>query len=129
MIEFYLPLIFMRSITIMIIVKESIRIDEVKNMLGNFFTDMVKGVVYVEKKELALDAELHSDLESLLIENGSLQNDLWGINIYPNLDDEDFLEFDSLINIRPSDNNKSRYVENESIRNEIIKIVNNLIIR
>ncbi len=129
MIEFYLPLIFMRSITIMIIVKESIRIDEVKNMLGNFFTDMLKGVVDVEKKELALDAELHSDLESLLIENGSLQNDLWGINIYPNLDDEDFLEFDSLINIRPSDNNKSRYVENESIRNEIIKIVNNLIIR
>ena len=113
----------------MIIVKESIRIDEVKNMLGNFFTDMVKGVVDVEKKELALDAELHSDLESLLIENGSLQNDLWGINIYPNLDDEDFLEFDSLINIRPSDNNKSIYLENESIRNEIIKIVNNLIIR
>ena len=113
----------------MIIIKESIKIDEVKNMLGNFFTDMVNGVVDIRKKELALDAELHSDLESLLIENGSLQNDLWGINIYPNLDGEDFLEFDSLINIRPSDNNKSRYVEDDDIRKEIINIVNNLIIR
>ena len=73
----------------MVIIKDSIKIDEVRNMLGNFFIDMVKGVVDVEKRELALDAELHSDLESLLIENGSLQNDLWGINIYPDLDDED----------------------------------------
>ena len=82
-----------------------------------------------EKNELALDAELHSDLESLLIENGSLQKDLWGINIYPELDDEDFIEFDSLINIRPSDNNRSRYVEDENIRNKIIEILNNLIIK
>lgn len=113
----------------MIIIKESIKIDEVKNMLGNFFTDMVKGVVDIEKGLLALDGELHSDLESLLIENGSLQKDLWGINIYPELDGEDFIEFDSLINIRPADNNRSRYVEDENIRNKIIDIVNNLIIK
>lgn len=88
----------------MIIIKESIEVSEIKNMLGNFFTDMVKGVVDIEKNELALDAELHSDLESLLIENGSLHKDLWGINIYPELDDEDFIEFDSWINIKPADN-------------------------
>ena len=113
----------------MIIIKESIEVSEIKNMLGNFFTDMVKGVVKKKKNELALDAELHSDLESLLIENGSLQKNLWGINIYPELDDEDFIEFDSLINIRPADNNRSRYVEDENIRNKIIEILNNLIIK
>ncbi|TVL37575.1 hypothetical protein A9X84_06370 [Brachyspira hyodysenteriae] len=113
----------------MIIIKESIKVSEIKNMLGNFFTDMVKGVVDIEKNELALDAELHSDLESLLIENGSLQKDLWGINIYPELDDEDFIEFDSWINIKPTDNNRSRYVEDENIRNKIIEILDNLIIK
>lgn len=113
----------------MIIIKESIEVSEIKNMLGNFFTDMVKGVVDIEKKYLALDAELHSDLEALLIENGSSQRDLWGINIYPELEDEDFIEFDSLINIRPIDNNRTRYVEDENIRNDIINIVNNIVKR
>ncbi|HJH55614.1 DUF5674 family protein [Brachyspira hyodysenteriae] len=113
----------------MIIIKEGIEVSEIKNMLGNYFTDMVKGVVDIEKNELALDAELHSDLESLLIENGSLQKDLWGINIYPELDDEDFIEFDSWINIKPTDNNRSRYVEDENIRNKIIEILDNLIIK
>ena len=60
------------------------------------FGDMVKGVVDIERELLALDADLHADLEALLLEDGSKQNDLWGINLYPD-DDEDFIEFDSLI--------------------------------
>lgn len=120
--------IFLRD-RFMIIIKDSIDLEEIKNMLGNFFPEMVKGVVDIEKKYLALDAELHSDLEALLIENGSSQRDLWGINIYPELEDEDFIEFDSLINIRPIDNNRTRYVEDENIRNDIINIVNNIVKR
>ena len=120
--------IFLRD-EFMIIIKDSIDLEEIKNMLGNFFPEMVKGVVDIEKKYLALDAELHSDLEALLIENGSSQRDLWGINIYPELEDEDFIEFDSLINIRPIDNNRTRYVEDENIRNDIINIVNNIVKR
>lgn len=120
--------IFLRD-KFMIIIKDSIDLEEIKSMLGNFFPEMVKGVVDIEKKYLALDAELHSDLEALLIENGSSQRDLWGINIYPELEDEDFIEFDSLINIRPVDNNRTRYVEDENIRNDIINIVNNIVKR
>ena len=120
--------IFLRD-EFMIIIKYSIDLEEIKNMLGNIFPEMVKGVVDIEKKYLALDAELHSDLEALLIENGSSQRDLWGINIYPELEDEDFIEFDSLINIRPIDNNRTRYVEDENIRNDIINIVNNIVKR
>jgi|TARA_B100000959_G_scaffold202277_1_gene211729 hypothetical protein len=42
---------------------------------------------------VAIDAELHSDLEALCLENGSRQNALWGINYYPEIDGEDFIEF------------------------------------
>lgn len=87
--------------------------------LGNF----VKGVVDVEKEILALDAELHSDLEALLLESGSKQKDLWGINLYPDLRGEDFIEFDSMINLRPSQGNNSRGVEKPELRKRIVEII------
>ena len=88
-----------------------------------FGGEMVKGVVDVEQGLLAIDAEMHADLEKLLLENGSSQENLWGINLYPEFSDEDFVEFDSMINIRPRQNNRSRYVEDEAIRNRIIEVV------
>ena len=88
---------------------------------------MIKGVVDVEQELLALDAELHSDLEGMLLDEGSLQENLWGINLYPEMEDEDFLEFDSLINIRPRQGNRSRDVENEETREKIRAIVNKFI--
>jgi len=88
---------------------------------------MVKGVVDVDRKVIALDAELQSDLESLLLENGSKQEYLWGINLYPELDDDDFLEFDSLINIRPRQGNRTRDVEDESVRIQIRDIISSMI--
>ena len=83
---------------------------------------MVKGVVDIEKELLAIDAELHADLEQYLLENGSSQEYLWGINLYPD-EDEDFIEFDSMINIRPRQNNRSRSVESPEIRQKITEIV------
>jgi hypothetical protein len=71
---------------------------------------------------------MHADEEKMLLENGSKQQDLWGINLYPqNFGKEDFIEFDSVINLRPSQNNLSRFVEDEKIRQKIIKIVDQLI--
>ncbi len=94
-----------------------------KNMFGNF----VKAVVDVEREIIAVDAELHADLEALLLERGSRQENLWGINLYPELTREDFIEFDSMINIKPRQENRSRGVENQAMRNKIISIVNKLI--
>jgi hypothetical protein len=93
-----------------------------ERMFGNF----VKAVVDVQRRIVAMDAELHADEEALLLENGSRQEDLWGINIYPFLDRNgpDFVEFDSMINLRPSQGNRSRGVENADTRNKIISIVN-----
>ena len=83
--------------------------------------EMVKGVVDVEKGLLAIDAELHADLEKLLLDNGSDQFDLWGINLYF---DGDLVEFDSMINIRPAQGNRSRSVEDEKTQRQILEIVN-----
>lgn len=111
----------------MIILRKPISRESLAEMAENFYGDMIKGVVDIDRGKLALDAELHSDLERLLLEDGSEQESLWGINLYPEVDYEDFLEFDSLINIRPRQNNRSRYVEDAAIRDAIQKIVNSFI--
>ena len=74
----------------------------------HYFGDMTKGVVDVEKEIVAIDAELYADLETPLLENDSRQEQLWGINLYLDENGEDFIEFDSLINIRPRQNNRGR---------------------
>lgn len=105
------------------IITDSITLSQLQEMAQALFGDMVKGVVDVEREIVALDAELHADLEALLMEDGSKQNDLWGVNLYPELPGEAFLEFDSMINVRPSQGNRSRGVDDPNVRNKITKIV------
>lgn len=113
----------------MIILKEQVTIQYIDELAQNLYGDMIKAVADVDKGVIAIDAELHSDLEMLLLEDGSSQESLWGFNIYPQLEDDDYIEFDSLINIRPRQNNRSRDVENEEIRKKIIVLVNQFIKR
>jgi hypothetical protein len=102
-----------------------ITLKELEQMSENFFGDLVKAVVDVEKEIMVVDAELHADQEKFLLEKGSEQKNLWGINIYPK--EKDLIEFDSMINLRPWLGNRSRGVDNVEIREKIKKIVNNLI--
>jgi len=111
------------------IIDSMISIDALTAMAKSMFGDLVKAVVDVERELIAVDAELHSDLEALLLEGGSKQKDLWGINLYPELQSDDFIEFDSMINMRPSQGNRSRGVEKEEIRRKIISIVEKRITR
>lgn len=111
------------------ILETPITIDELKSIALETFGDIVKAVVDVEERLVALDAELHSDLEALLIENGSRQLNLWGINFYPSIGGDSFIEFDSMINVRPSQGNSSRNVEDEAVRGKIIAITDEWIIR
>jgi hypothetical protein len=108
----------------MLIVEDKITIKELKVLAENLLGDLVKAVVDVENEILILDAELHADMEAYLLEKGSEQENLWGINLYPDMEGEDFIEFDSMINIRPRQGNRSRGVENMDIQNTIIDIVN-----
>ncbi len=91
------------------------------------FGQLVKAVVDIEKKVMVVDADLHADQERYLLERGSQQEYLWGINLYPDVYDDDFVEFDSMINIRPRQHNASRSVENIDIQNKIRNIVNSLV--
>ena len=90
--------------------------------------EMVKAVVDVGAGRIALDAGMHVDLEALLLDSGSNQDSLWGINLYPDLPDEDWLELDSMINLRPGQGNRSRGVDDPAIRERIRSLVNALIV-
>ena len=109
------------------IIKDKISKEELKKIAQSMFGNLVKAVVDIEKKIMVVGGELHADEEALLIENGSKQINLWGINIYPDIEDDDWIEFDSMINLKPSQENRSRGVENPETRKKIIEIVNNLI--
>ena len=105
------------------IIKEALTLDELKHMAAATFGNLVKVVIDVDRELIAVDAELHSDLEALLLEDGSKQRSLWGINFYPQMQGDDFIEFDSMINMRPSQGNRSRGIENKELAKKIIEIV------
>jgi hypothetical protein len=70
---------------------------------------------------------LYSDEEALLLEHGLLQKNLWGINLYPTRPASEWVEVDSMINMRPFRGNRSRSVERAGIREAVTDIVNRLV--
>lgn len=109
------------------IVVETITNAEIAEIAKNQFGNFVKAVVDVEKEIMAIGSELHADGEAFLIERGSLQRNLWGINIYHAKNTDERIEFDSMINVRPTEENYSRGVENPAIREKIAVIVQKLV--
>ncbi len=91
------------------------------------FGDWIKAVVDVSREIIAVGGELHADDEALLLADGSRQEDLWGINLYPDEDGRDWIEFDSMINIRPREGNRSRGVDDPHMRARIRGVVASLI--
>lgn len=110
------------------VIRQPISRAELTTMAEARFGDMVKAVVDIGRQIMAAGGELHSDEEALLLEDGSQQSDLWGINLYPEETGEEWIEFDSMINVRPSQGNRSRSVEDESIKAAIRRIVGTLML-
>ena len=109
------------------IVKDKIEITELKEMAKKMFGNLVKAVVDTEKKVMAVDGELHSDeLEFLIEKENSESKNLWGINIYPEKEGDGFIEFDSMMNLKPGLGNKTRGVDDPETREKITKIVKRL---
>lgn len=106
-----------------------ISVDELRRLASGRFGDMVKAVVDVERRVMLVDADLQADQESSLLADGSKQEDLWGINLYPDLPESDWLEFDSMINLRPSFGNRSRGVDDPATRERITGLVRSLVTR
>ena len=111
----------------MIILERPISRAELKDYAANTFGDMIKCVADVDKGLLAIDAGLHADLERMLLENGSQQISLWGFNLYPDETGEEFIEYDSLINIRSWQDNPTRDVLDQGVREKIASIVSKFI--
>lgn len=113
----------------MLIVRDYITMAELEAMSEKMFGKLVKAVVDVQQEIMVVDAFMHVDEEDLLLENGSQQEHLWGINLHPSRSQEQFVEFDSMINVRPADNNVTRGVDDPLLRATIIALVNQLVRR
>jgi hypothetical protein len=109
------------------IVREQLTRSELVKIASDQFGDMVKAVVDVDRGIMALGGELHSDEEAVLLDDGSAQSNLWGINLYPSADEADWIDYDSMINVRPSQGNRTRSVEDAALRDKISRIVNELV--
>ena len=110
-----------------ILISDPISAQQLRELGEELYGDMVKAVVDVEKGVMAVGAELHADEEALLLSENSRQENLWGINLYTDRVIPEMIEFDSMINIRPRQNNRSRGVEDAETRERIIGIVRNLV--
>lgn len=110
------------------IVRDQIDLEHVVQLAGSMFGDLVKAVVDVERGFMAIGGELHADEEASLLDDGSSQDVLWGINLYPaDHGSAGWIEFDSLINVRPRLRNRSRAVEDPALRERIADIVHRLV--
>jgi len=111
------------------VIKNPIKKSELLEIASEEFGDIVKAVVDVKQEIMAIGGELHADEEVLLTEQeNSKRENTWGINIYPKKSENEWLEFDSMINIKPHYGNRSRDVENPGIKEKIKSIVERLII-
>lgn len=92
--------------------------DHISQMLKEYET-MIKIVVDTRRRILAGGGEMHSDCESVLLDDGSEQDDLWGANWYPA---EQEIVFESLINIRPRLGNRSILIQSEELRMQVASV-------
>jgi hypothetical protein len=111
------------------IISNPISKEELINIAKSQFGSLVKVVVDIKKNIMAIGGELHSDEEVFLMEReGSKRKYTWGINIYPEKSDSEWIEFDSVINLKPSFGNYSREVESQETKEKIKKIVQKLVV-
>jgi hypothetical protein len=108
---------------------EPMSLDELRELAARRFGDMVKAVVDLDRGLMVVDADMHADQEAELLASGSAQADLWGINLYPDLPAEEWVEYDSMINLRPSFGNRSRGVDDAGTRARIAALVARLVQR
>ena len=109
-------------------VLEPITLAHLRRLAEQGYGDVIKAVVDVRRRTMVVGGELHADEEQILLDDGSDQNDLWGINLYPDENAEDWIEYDSMINVRPAQNNRSRGVESLELQLTIRSIVEELIL-
>ena len=110
------------------VVRESVTLNRLAELAETGFGNLVKAVVDVGQGIMAIGGEMHADEEAALLGLGSSQTDLWGVNLYPSqYGQSGWIEFDSMINIRPKQGNRSRGVEEAAAQEKIVAIVGRLV--
>ncbi len=110
------------------IVTNTITVSELRDLAKTFYVSMIKGVVDIKKEIAAFGGEYHIDANNVLVDNGSDQGDIWGFNVIFDEPRESWIEYISLINIRPQAKNFDMEVQDETIRNTMKKIIDSKII-
>lgn len=105
------------------VISDIISKEELAGLAKETYEEMIKAVVDVEKEILAVGGELHADAESRLLNEGSQQTNLWGINIYLDKKEDERIQYTSLINIRPRQGNRSIEVSDPALRVKIKAVV------
>jgi hypothetical protein len=111
-----------------VIVTESISVDDLKTLAQKSYGHLIKGVVDIEREVVAFGGEWHIQANMKLSEKGSSQADCWGFNVVFDLPKDSWIEYKSLINIRPLSGNRNIEVQDDKIRERMKKIINKKII-
>ncbi len=107
-----------------LIIRESATPEQITQMAETYYGLMIKLAVDVKQEILAGGGELHADCEQSLLDNGSQQENIWGADWYPELKR---VGFESLINIRPRQQNRSMEIQDHSLRESVERIVRKLL--
>jgi hypothetical protein len=112
------------------IIQESVTLAELRRIAAEQFGDFVKAVIDIEHGIMAIGGELHADMEVILMEQHESKREFtWGINLYPEKSGDEFIEFDSMINLKPAYGNRSRGISDIQVQEKIRSIVKKLIVR
>jgi len=109
------------------IVKVPLPADEFGTVVAEHRHGMIKVVVDIEKRVLALGGDLHADGEQRLLDDGSRQEDIWGANIYPGKPPGEQIEYTSMINIRPRQGNRSMDITEATLRDAVAGVIRSLL--
>jgi len=93
--------------------------EQIADMLEDLET-YIKLAVDVERGIIAGGGTLHADCEEVLIEDGSKQEFVWGVDWIPVTKE---IRYEALINLRPRHKNRSMRILDPSIRAKVAEIV------
>ena len=112
----------------MVFIDKPVNLNSIWNDRETTYTELHKFAIDVENEWVVIDGEMQADCETVLLEQGSQQQNIWGGNVYPENRDADFLEFTSFINIRPSQDNPSINLLNTELRDKVTRMINKLLL-
>jgi len=110
------------------IIKEPVTLEIVSEIAREFHGNMVKGVADVKREIIAIGGEWHIDANIKLIGDSSKQDDLWGFNFYLDRAKGEEIEYKSLINIRPAQNNRTIEIQDQELKDKLEKIIKKLVV-